>query len=57
MNELQKRVLLKIHFYFSAHWDHRLKHEPEFDLNTGNRIATVLFYVRRDQKVLNYNDD
>lgn len=31
--------------HYNLHWDHRLKHEAKFDHYTGNRIATVLFYV------------
>jgi prolyl 4-hydroxylase len=36
--------------HYKPHWDHRLKHETDFDLGTGNRIATVLFYVRKRPK-------
>lgn len=31
--------------HYNPHWDHRLKHEPKFEQDTGNRIATILFYV------------
>lgn len=31
--------------HYFLHWDHRLKNQPQFDLGTGNRFATVLFYV------------
>jgi len=32
--------------HYSAHWDHTLKNQDPFNYGTGNRIATVLFYVR-----------
>jgi prolyl 4-hydroxylase len=31
--------------HYNLHWDIKIKREPPFELGTGNRIATVLFYV------------
>ena len=31
--------------HYVPHWDHRTKRDAVFD-GAGNRIATVLFYVR-----------
>jgi len=31
--------------HYQPHWDMKKKAENPFDLGTGNRIATVLFYV------------
>ena len=32
--------------HYIPHWDHTLPHDAPFTEGTGNRIATVLFYVR-----------
>lgn len=31
--------------HFKMHYDHQLEGEPPFKHGTGNRIATMLFYV------------
>jgi prolyl 4-hydroxylase len=34
--------------HYALHWDHRLKGQPQFELGIGNRIAAILFYVRKN---------
>lgn len=31
--------------HYIPHWDMKLRNEVPFEFGTGNRIATVLFYV------------
>ncbi|CRK97397.1 CLUMA_CG010787, isoform A [Clunio marinus] len=31
--------------HYNLHWDHSTKNEAEFDGGTGNRIATMMFYM------------
>lgn len=32
--------------HYSFHWDHQIDNDTPFKQGTGNRIATLLFYVR-----------
>lgn len=31
--------------HYKLHWDHATENSEDFDLGTGNRIATLLLYV------------
>lgn len=45
--KLLKQILIILNLRFTVHYDFTKKDSMPFQLGTGNRIATALFYVRK----------